>query len=128
MVPRETLRKMDLPPERYVVLRVKKDTPYEWSGVLTDGRRLYARSRNGSWCVRVGTEPGEDAISGTEVAVGIWPRTLTYRGLKAKTKGVVLWPPRLDRERSGTEATIVRTVVPAGPAIVEIAEKLDVIG
>lgn len=111
---------------KYVVLRAKKETPYEWGGVLADGRRVYARSRDGSWCVRVGNAPGEDAISGTEIAVGIWPRTLTYRGLKAKTKGLVLWPPRLGDDTPGTEATIVRTVVPAGPVIVEIAEKLDV--
>lgn len=79
----------------FVVLSVRKTTPYEWSGRLSDGRSLYARFRDHAWCVRVAPE-GSDPIGGVEVAGGTYSRGFTYRNLKARTKGLILWPPADD--------------------------------
>jgi hypothetical protein len=83
------------PPPPFVVLIVRKTTPYEWAGSLSDGGRLYARFRDGAWCVRVATGD-EDPVAGREIASGTYSRGFTYRNLKARTKGLILWPPADD--------------------------------
>lgn len=115
---------MEAPPSKLVVLRAVRTTAREYDGTLADGRRIYARCKDGQWVVRVG-ERGEDAIAGEEVAAGTTAAPFTYRELRRVTRERVVWPPRLAHEEPGTEATIIRAVIPAGSSVVQIAEELD---
>lgn len=113
------------PRPSYVVLRVRKETPCEWFGTLTTGLGIYARARDGSWNVRVAELVGQDALDGKEIGTGVYNahRAFSYRMLKLKTKGLVLWPERED-EPPQAPASVVTPDAPACHLYERIAEDL----
>ena len=84
---------MKQPP--FVVLIVVRTTTFEYDGTLSNGRRIYARCRDGAWSVRVAEKAGDDAISGTEIAGGTVEGKFGYHVLRRVTHGIVRWPRSL---------------------------------
>lgn len=113
-----------------VVLSVVRTTPAEYDGTLSDGRRIYARCRDGAWCVRVAETTVEDAIAGREIVSGTVDGPFGYHVLRRVTHGIVRWPrqiakaPELSPRALVVEPGVVQAELEQTVAYEELKERL----